>query len=382
MTNIEGLEGAIKAIHAAPQMVVIEFAGAGARALAWLHEVGGSSRTILEATDRYAAASLVNSVGFEPGRFTSPRIARAMATTAYIRAGRLAGHAVPVAGIGCTATIATDRIKRGNHRACVAVCDAQGVTTYVLTLAKGRRTRLEEEYLISLLILKAVAKVCGVAGLPAPRLFEQEELLEQFKPVSLPARLLTGDFNWVAISPSGQMTPGQTWPNIAFLSGAFNPLHDAHRQMARIATEILKQDVHFELPLFNADKSPLDLAEVQRRTVQFANFATLILTRVPLFSQKAQLFPHSVFVIGIDTVARLVQLRFYDNDPAKMRAAFNAVRAAGCRFLVAGRVHGYRFLTLRDVKLPAGYRELFEEIPEDRFRMDISSTAIRKRSKN
>ena len=44
-------------IHAAPHMVVYEFAGAGSLALLWLHSVGGSSRTILEATDHYANAS-------------------------------------------------------------------------------------------------------------------------------------------------------------------------------------------------------------------------------------------------------------------------------------------------------------------------------------
>jgi hypothetical protein len=91
------VEQAITAIHAAPPMVVIEFAGAGAQALAWLHNVAGSSRTVLEATDRYAARSLVNLIGFEPDQFTSPQVARAMATKAYIRARQLARPDTPVA---------------------------------------------------------------------------------------------------------------------------------------------------------------------------------------------------------------------------------------------------------------------------------------------
>ena len=101
------LENLIEAIHAAPQMMVIEFAGAGSQALAWLHGVGGSSRTILEATDRYASASLVRALDFEPKQFTSPQVARAMATLAYIRACELAAVNAAVAGVGCTATIAT-----------------------------------------------------------------------------------------------------------------------------------------------------------------------------------------------------------------------------------------------------------------------------------
>jgi hypothetical protein len=47
--------------------------------------------------------------------------------------------------------------------------------------------------------------------------------------------------------------------------------------------------------------------------------------------------------------------------------------------LVAGRLDDGRFVTLDDVDLPAGYRELFTEIPEERFRLDISSTDIRER---
>ncbi len=387
--TLERLAEPIKAIHATPPMMVIEFAGAGAQALTWLHGAGGSSRTMLEATDRYAAASLIEAIGFEPEQFTSPQVARAMATRAYIRANHLTDYDIPVAGIGCTATITTDRIKRGDHRCCVAVCDAQGVTTYTLTLTKGLRSRQEEENLVSLLILKAVAGVCDVEGLPEPDLASGEVLGQQVEPIDWPARLLAQEIDWVTVLPDGRMVPGASWADsgvhrrgLALLSGAFNPLHDGHKQLARVAAEILGQEVYFELPLVNADKASLDLAEARRRVAQFANWTSVILTRVPLFSQKATLFPGSVFIVGVDTVERLVQLRFYHNDPTEMYASFKALRTAGCRFLVAGRRGDHHFFTLRDVELPAGYRELFEEIPEERFRMDISSTIIRDRNKN
>jgi hypothetical protein len=61
-----------------------------------------------------------------------------------------------------------------------------------------------------------------------------------------------------------------------------------------------------------------------------------------------------------------------------MLASFKTIRTAGCHFLVAGRLRGHHFLTLQDLELPNGYRELFEEIPD--FRMDVSSTAIREGS--
>jgi nicotinic acid mononucleotide adenylyltransferase len=375
--TFSSLEKPIQAIHAAPQMMVIEFTGAGTQALAWLHGVGGSSRTILEATDRYAATSLVSCLGFEPTQFTSPEVARALATKAYIRAIRLVRPGTPVAGLGSTATIATDRTKRGDHRCCVAVCDAQGVTSYALTLTKGLRTRQQEENLVSFIILKAVADACGVDGLPSPELLGEETLVKQFEPVDWLERLLAGEVKWVAVTPDGQMTLGETLPGIALLSGAFNPVHEGHRQMAEVAGRLLGQEVFFELPLVNADKAPINGTEARRRIAQFAGQATVLLTCAPLFSQKARLFPQSVFVLGIDTVERLVQPRFYHNDPAEMLASFKTIRLAGCRFLVAGRLRDRHFLTLQDLELPPGYRELFEEIPEEVFRMDISSTEIR-----
>lgn len=373
----EQLDRVISAIHDTPQMMVIEFAGAGARALAWLHGVGGSSRTILEATDRYAAASLTGAIGFTPDRFTSPQVARALASHAFRRAAQLAGSEAPVAGLGCTATIATDRLKRGEHRCAVALCNAEGVRSYCLTLVKGRRTRRQEEELVSLLILRAVARGCGVTGLPRPELFEPETLTEQYEPADLLQRLLGGEFDWVLVEPDGRMATGQTRPGLALLSGAFNPLHQGHRQLAELAARELQQEVYFELPVINADKGTIGVAETRRRLAQFAGWGTVVLTRAPLFSQKAESFPHSVFVLGVDTVQRLTEPRFYHDDSGEMWASFATVQATGCHFLVAGRLVEDRFLTLGDIDLPEPYRPLFEEIPPEKFRVDISSTAIR-----
>jgi hypothetical protein len=367
----------VTAIHATPRMVVLDFAGAGAQALAWLHSVGGSSRTILEATDHYAARSLVEAIGFSPEQFTSPEVALALATRAYRRAGQLAAAGIPVAGLGCTATIATDRAKWGQHRCCLAVYNGQGVYTLSLTLTKGRRTRQEEEHAVSLLILRAVAWACGLPNLPQPDLQTGEQLLEAYEPVDLLGKLLAGDLEWLAVMPNGQTAVGDTWEGLALLSGAFNPLHQGHRRLAQVAERTLGQPVFFEMPLINADKAPLDQAEARRRAAQFAGIAPVILTRAPLFSQKARLFPHSVFILGLDTVERLVQPRFYHNNPAKMLASFEAVQAAGCRFLAAGRVRDGRFITLANIDLPPGYSTLFTQIPENEFRVDISSTIIR-----
>src|SRR5688572_30107324 len=97
--------------------LVYEFTGAGGLALAWLHSVGGSSRLLLEASDRYSLRSLTELLGRAPAKPVSAETAAAMAHRAYRRAVRLSEDADAAAcvGLACTATIATDRAKRGEH---------------------------------------------------------------------------------------------------------------------------------------------------------------------------------------------------------------------------------------------------------------------------
>jgi hypothetical protein len=104
------------------------------------------------------------------------------------------------------------------------------------------------------------------------------------------------------------------------------------------------------------------------------------LTRAPTYTEKAELFPGCLFVIGADTAERIVQPRFYGDSEQRMADALARFRAANCRFLTAGRLDkAGRFVGLDDLALPAVYRDLFQSIPERAFRMDLSSTELRGR---
>lgn len=367
----------IERIHASPHQVVVEFAGAGVQALAWLHSVAGSSRTILEATDRYAAASLVELIGFQPERFTSRQVSTAMAAAAYQRAQILAEAGPPLIGLGCTATIATDRQKRGEHRCFVSAYTPQQLLTFELTLAKGLRQRHQEEELVSRLLLRVLAEACELDSQVDLRLTGDERLLALRQPAHLAADLLAGQVETVTVWPDGRLTPDQRLEHIALVSGSFNPLHQGHRCMAKLAASKLDYPVYFELPLLNADKAIIQPAEAWRRAAQFADVAPLVLSPAPLFSRKAELYPYSIFVVGFDTAARIVDPRFYEHDPAKMRLALADIQRSGCRFLVVGRVTDRRFMTVADLHLPADFASLFEGVSETEFRIDLSSTELR-----
>lgn len=365
-------------IHATPVTLVLEFTGAGSLALFWLHSVPGSSRTILEATDRYAATSLTDLLGHAPAKFVAQETAAAMAIQAYRRAMRLSDGATPCLGIACTATIATDRAKRGDHHCWIAVRDSVGVTSYGLVLTKGLRDRFAEEMVVSQLLLRGISEACRTVAQVQVDVRDEESISTAHEALPDPlTQLLDNVAQSVTAAPDGTLTIDQP-PTGAILSGSFNPLHAGHERLAEAATLALGLPVAFELPIVNADKPPLSYAEIERRLAQFRWRYTAVLTRAPLFRDKAVLFPGSVFVVGYDTAARLVEPRYY-GGAVERDAALAAIRAAGCRFLVAGRLLDGVYRTLDDIVGPAAARDLFIALPESAFRVDLSSSEIRER---
>jgi len=82
-------------------------------------------------------------------------------------------------------------------------------------------------------------------------------------------------------------------------------------------------------------------------------------------------------VLGIDTASRVIDPRFYDDEPDNRDSALASIAEHGCRFLVAGRIDDDGFHELSSLDLPSESAGLFDAIPADVFRCDVSSTDIR-----
>jgi len=153
----------ISQIHASPMMAVCIVTGGGMQAMADLLAVPGASRTLLEVLIPYSAQSLAEFLGAAPAQAVSVETAAALAQEAYRRALRLqADHTVPLIGLSCTATLVTDRPKKGAHRAHIGVCEGTRTRVYSLTLQKGARDRRGEERVVSNLLLHVLAQACGL----------------------------------------------------------------------------------------------------------------------------------------------------------------------------------------------------------------------------
>jgi hypothetical protein len=364
-------------LHQSAPAYVLAVTGGGAGAAGWLLSVPGGSRTVLEVAVPYGERALCEFLGHRPESFCSAATARAMAVRAWQRAGWLAPGAT-TAGVGCTASLRSDRPKRGEHRFHIAVRTAARLGTWSLTLAKERRDRAGEEEVVDRILLNALAESFGVAQRVAVPLLEGELIQTESEPAAdLVAALLAGDVAVACQEPDGRLrTDGQRAGLL--LPGSFNPLHEGHCELAAVAAQMTGRPAAFEMTVVNADKPPLTAGEVRRRMAQFVWRTPLWLTRAPTFTEKAALFPGAIFVVGTDTAERIIQPRFYGDSAERMAEALTSFREKDCRFLVACRLDTAGVCrSLDDLPLPPAWRELFTGIPADAFRKDLSSTQLR-----
>jgi hypothetical protein len=365
----------IEALHRSPVPYVLAVTGGGTGAAALLLDVPGGSRTVLEIVVPYSGAALQEFLGRSPEHYCSVETARAMAIRAYVCAGWLAPR-TPVLGIACTASLASDRPKKGDHRFHVAVHDGLRTVTWSLTLAKGARDREGEEAVLDAVILNALAGALGVAERMDIHLNPDEELRTESFSAS---QLLPAQNSAVCVRPDGQIATGPAKPTLV-LPGSFNPIHAGHWGLADVAERLTGNPAAFEISITNVDKPPLAPEELSHRLAQFAWRAPVWLTQAPTFAEKAALFPGATFVVGGDTAERIVDPRYYGDSAERVKEALEVIRTNCCRFLVAGRVDATgRFRSCAELTIPAEFRNLFVPIAESDFRFDISSTELRGR---
>jgi nicotinamide mononucleotide (NMN) deamidase PncC len=372
----------ISALHASGRKAALAITGGGSGAVGELLRVPGGSRLLIEAQVPYDAQALAAFLGFAPAQASSADTAVAMARSARERAARLAPAGSDAVGLGATAALVSDRPRKGEHRFHIAFANAAGIAHCTGVLAKGRRDRAREEDLVARAIILWLARACGIAA-PSPRsLLDGDEKFAESEvaAVDIIDRFLAGEFDRVTAQPDGRlMLSAPRLP--VLLPGSFNPMHAGHVLLARVAEEITQQPLAFELSVVNVDKPPLEAGTARQRLAQFAGKWPVELTKAPTFLEKSRLFPKTTFVIGADTAERLFAPKYYGDDEVRMHAALDEIANSGARFLVAARIDAAaRLRTLNDVPVPRRYADLFTAIPEQRFRMDTSSSEIRARA--
>jgi nicotinamide mononucleotide (NMN) deamidase PncC len=290
---------------------VLVTTGGGSSALNALLTTPGASRFVVEAHVPYSPEALERFLGENPEHSVSPATAGKLAQTA------VRGQDSGVIGVSCSAALMTDRDRRGEDRAFICIKTADAEKLYALYFSKT--SRAEQESLLSDWLLVLIAQAVG--------------------------------------AERGLMLPG-----------SFNPVHQGHLNLLKVAEEMTGLRGIFELSCANVEKPAIEEADALRRAVAIKD-VPVALTHAPRFIQKAGLFPETTFAVGFDTAIRLVK-DYSSEDGEKFQTLET-------KFLVAGRHHAGDFQSLENLKLPGGFEDLFTAIPESKFREDISSTALR-----
>jgi nicotinamide mononucleotide (NMN) deamidase PncC len=357
----------IRQIHESKYKITFVSSGGGTNAISSLLKVPGASNTILESYIPYSKKSMDLFLNRKPDHYCSLDTCLSMAANAYKKSMQIDKESKTkhLIGISVTASLATTYTKIGNHKFYIAVQTESYTKSIECILVKGARSREQEEELITEYVLCLIAECCGLEK-------ENPQHEEQINIITTKAekswkKLLNNEVNFVS---NDRSIPELIFP------GSFNPLHEGHIKMRELAEKKTGMRATFEICARNADKPPLTFHEIKRTLDQFTENDSWVMTSAGRFSEKAEMFPNSVFIIGADTLVRVFDEKFYANKK-DMIDHIDRFNDHNINFLVFGRMVNNKFIALKDIAIPESIRHRCTGFEEGSFRDDISSTKLR-----
>ncbi len=297
----------VQAIHNSPTKASLIITGGGTGVLPILLANGNGSKTIIGAEVPYSNAHLKDIIGHFD-KAVSKETSMAMAKKAYDNAIRYGADVLDAVGIGLTASLAkvpTEREGRIHEVYITAKSAFKETTIHVIFNADGNPSyRPLEEMYCSDLVLHLLSRYSGVEEyiiLPSDTLTITEEVTNRSYIQAFP----TTD-GFVPLVDVKFKT------NLIF-PGSFNPVHEGHKEMANIASEIYKETPMLEISIENVDKGRMTKEQISERLskIHASKYLNVVaLTEAPTFVDKARLFPGATFIIGYDTAVRIIDPKY------------------------------------------------------------------------
>lgn len=324
-------------------------AGAGVQDLLW--SVPGASVFLAGASFPYSRHESVRFIGYEPEQAVSAETALGIAVASYMRACITCPPGRQPVGVGCTASVTTLVPHRGDHRAWCAVIGYGRVKVTLDMLQKGPTSlRKSDGAYIDVSVVDALLRTIAGTGL-----FEGEKALK--------ASVLARPF--FAASGARRAEPLTR----QFMPGAFNPLHRGH--LANSSPETI-----FQLSLATPHKPPVSIVEALGRiaAINDAGHDALLEDASSLYLDKARKWPGSTFIVGTDTLERILDPQYYNC------ASVNSVLAEMnelCTWFNVSQREGPPYYRELIARVPERLTGMFRLLPETEY-ASLSSTQLRK----
>lgn len=370
----------IAALATGGRRLAIVSTGGGTPAIPHLVTTPGASDVVLDAQVPYSRAAVDRLLGGPQESYCSAKTARRLAAAAWERAVSLDASAAPdrAIGLAVTGSLKTLRPKRGSHRVCAAAQTLAATITAEVVLAKDARSRADEELVAAAVALDLLAKAADLPAdchdAEATMLRPDERIIRDVVAAPTAWRDLLGGRRRVVSAADDVPMP---LPGGLVFPGSFDPLHEGHRLMARLAEEIAERPVAWEISVTNVDKPLLDYISIRDRAAQFVG-QRLWFTRAARFCEKLDLFPDGTFVMGADTYARLGDPKYYGGSTQAAAEAVEAIAARASGLIVFGRLRHGIFEDASQIDAPPRLRDISYFVSQREFRLDISSTELRR----
>lgn len=342
--------------------VVATGGGAGLQQQLW--EVPGSSAYLSGASFPYAMEETEELLGFKPDSFCSEEAAIDLASVAYMKAFRFGGKN-PV-GLALTASVASEREHRGEHRVhcCVITNEVVRTCKYVLQKGIGEHQR------------RLDGGLCDDLGfftlIDTLRLNNSQFVLPTYFDAT--EKAYARFFERPFFTASGKRLKGLENPSgYALMPGSFNPPHEGHFGLANTFRSKYGKNVVFEIGSNPPHKKAPTVQELLQRAKMLKGYDTFFSVDMPMYLEKARAYPGTPMIVGADTLLRILDPKW----GIDINAMLKELDELDNRFYVVGRLVDNKFVTRDDIVknyIHPMYHCNFESLDG---RWDISSTELR-----
>ena len=275
--------------------VIATGAGAGLQKLLW--DVPGCSAYLSGCSFPYSNDEQEDLLGFMPEHFCSEEAAVDLASAAYMKAYKFDSKR-PV-GVGVAASVASEKIHRGDHRIHACVITNDFVRSLDITLEKGIGAEKRAQ--------DGQASDDAGFGLMMHTIFDTDDpFIKRTNIHDSTALARERFFLHPFFTANGKRLADLPKGKYSLMSGAFNPPHEGHFGIAQAAQEQYHYTSVFEITAEPPHKDALSVQTLLQRSQLLKGHNRLFTSKLPYYIDKARKYPGRPMILGADAMVRMM----------------------------------------------------------------------------